>query len=135
MNRGVSIPILPARDLAETRAFYERIGFETLGWWPDEFGSYAILTRSGIEMHFFRDPELKPPKYAHCYWRVDNVDAIYREIRAAGVPEAGTPRATEPEDEPWGMREFILTDPNGNLVRIGQGIGTRANNATDNASS
>jgi uncharacterized glyoxalase superfamily protein PhnB len=25
-------------------------------------------------------------------------------------------------DEPWGMREFTLTDPSGNHVRIGRGI-------------
>jgi catechol 2,3-dioxygenase-like lactoylglutathione lyase family enzyme len=127
---------LPARDLAETRAFYERIGFETLGWWPDEFGGYAILSRDGLEIHFSRYTRLPPlAEYAQCYWRVDNVDLLYREIRSAGVPEHGTPQATLLEDKPWGMREFVLTDPNGNLIRIGQGISTRANDATDNASS
>jgi hypothetical protein len=29
------------------------------------------------------------------------------------------PRLAEPNDEPWGMREFTLTDPSGNLVRVG----------------
>jgi hypothetical protein len=24
------------------------------------------------------------------------------------------------EDKPWGLREFALVDPDGNLVRIGQ---------------
>ena len=28
MEPGISIPILPARDLAETRDFYERLGFQ-----------------------------------------------------------------------------------------------------------
>jgi len=36
------------------------------------------------------------------------------------VAEAGTPRVTAPDDKPWGMREFALSDPNGNLVRVGQ---------------
>ena len=27
MEPGIAIPILPARDLDETRAFYERLGF------------------------------------------------------------------------------------------------------------
>ena len=25
-----------------------------------------------------------------------------------------------PEDRPWGMREFYVMDPNGNLLRFGQ---------------
>jgi len=32
MDPGIAIPILPARDLRETRAFYERLGFAAAGW-------------------------------------------------------------------------------------------------------
>jgi catechol 2,3-dioxygenase-like lactoylglutathione lyase family enzyme len=121
MAKGMAIPILPARDLAETRAFYERLGFETVGWWPDTFGGYAVLTRGGLEMHFFHHAELAPlANYAQCYWRVDDVDTLYRDLGAAGVVEAGVPRRTAPADRPWGMRELALVDPNGNLVRVGQ---------------
>jgi catechol 2,3-dioxygenase-like lactoylglutathione lyase family enzyme len=113
-----AFPILPARDLAATRVFYEHLGFTALGWWPDEFGGYAILARHEIEMHFFRVPELDPLRsYAQCYWRVADVDALYGEVVRAGVP-TGTP----PEDKPWGMREFALSDPNGTLLRLGQSL-------------
>ena len=127
MNPGIAIPILPARDLAETRAFYERLGFEALGWWPDEFGGYAILRRGDLAMHFFRFPELSPlENYAQCYWRVEDVDALYRQAQSAGVPHSGTPRLDAVEDKPWGMREFAIIDPNGNLVRVGQESAGRA---------
>jgi len=53
---------------------------------------------------------------------VVDVDAFYDDIARAKLPSHGIPRVSEPEDRPWGMREFALNDPNGNLVRIGQQI-------------
>ena len=74
-------------------------------------------------MHFFRFPELSPGQnYAQCYWRVEDVDALYRQAQAAGMPDSGTPRLDAVEDKPWGMREFAIIDPNGNLVRVGQAL-------------
>jgi catechol 2,3-dioxygenase-like lactoylglutathione lyase family enzyme len=68
---GIAIPILPARDLGETRRFYEALGFRATGWWPKEFGGYAILVRGDLSMHFFKYGDLSPTEnYAKCYWRV-----------------------------------------------------------------
>lgn len=119
-----AIPILPARSLADTREFYERLGFETVGWWPETFGGYAILVKDDLELHFFHFAELDPTKsYAQCYWRVTDADALYHQMTRTGI------QLTAPEDKPWGMREFAFGDPNGTLVRIGQpmpGRGARA---------
>lgn len=123
MNPGIAIPILPSRDLEETRAFYERLGFHAAGWWPREFGGYAILRRGDLSMHFFAFPEIVPAdNYAQCYWRLQDVDALYEELRVAGLPGSGIPRIDRLENKPWGMREFAVVDPSGNLVRIGQQI-------------
>lgn len=114
-----AFPILPARDLDATRAFYERIGFRTIGWWPDTFGGYAILTTDAMEVHFFRFPQLDPAtSYAQCYWRVADVNALYQAVVRAGMT------APQPQDKPWGMREFALLDPNGTLIRVGQSLPT-----------
>jgi catechol 2,3-dioxygenase-like lactoylglutathione lyase family enzyme len=116
VNLG-AFPILPARDLEATRAFYESIGFRTIGWWPDAFGGYAIVSNDTLELHFFRFPELDvASSYAQCYWRVSDVDALHQAVMSAGVT------ASQPEDKPWGMREFALSDPNGTLVRVGQSL-------------
>jgi catechol 2,3-dioxygenase-like lactoylglutathione lyase family enzyme len=120
MDPGVAIPILPARDLDETRAFYEQLGFQAAGWWPNEFGGYAILRRGDLSMHFFLFADISPDQnYAQCYWRVKDVDGLYAEFHATGLSKSGTPRLQPVEDRPWGMREFSITDPNGNLVRVG----------------
>jgi catechol 2,3-dioxygenase-like lactoylglutathione lyase family enzyme len=127
MEPGIAIPILPARDLDETRAFYERLGFQAAGWWPTEFGGYAILVRGDLSMHFFSFEDISPGKnYAQCYWRVKDVDALYGEFHAAGLSRSGIPRLEPVEDKPWGMREFSIVDPNGNLVRVGRQITSEA---------
>ena len=57
-----------------------------------------------------------------CYWRVRDADQLYEEFARLDLPEKGIPRLTPPADQPWGMREFALVDPSGNLVRIGHDL-------------
>ena len=117
---GIAIPILPARDLVETRAFYEALGFRTTGWWP-EFGGYAAMVRGDVTMHFFAYDDLSPStNYGQCYWRVKDVDSLHSEFATVGLPDSGIPRLDAVENKPWGMREFAIVDPSGNLVRIGR---------------
>lgn len=125
MDPGIAIPILPARNLNETRAFYERLGFQAAGWWPTAFGGYAILRRGDLSMHFFSFANISPAEnYAQCYWRVKDVDALHEEFLATGLPGSGMPRLEPVEDKAWGMREFSVIDPNGNLIRVGRQIAT-----------
>ena len=118
---GIAIPILPARDLVETRAFYEALGFQARGWWPEEFGGYASLVRGDITVHFFAYADVSPyTNYAQCYWRVKDVDSLYAEFQKAELPGSGVPRMDTLHNKPWGMREFAIVDPSGNLIRIGR---------------
>ncbi|MDF1504820.1 VOC family protein [Roseisolibacter sp. H3M3-2] len=118
--REHATPILPARDIREARDFYQRLGF-TAGYFdPDASNGYVILRRGDVDVHFFAHREVEPTtSHAGCYWYVADADAWHREFSALGLPDRGIPRLTAPEDRPWGMREFALVDPNGNLVRVG----------------
>ena len=58
-----------------------------------------------------------------CYIRVSDVESIYRAFALAELPRKGIPRQDALEDKPWGMREFAIVDPDGNLIRIGQTLG------------
>jgi catechol 2,3-dioxygenase-like lactoylglutathione lyase family enzyme len=114
----LAVPILPSRSLSDTVAFYRRLGFEGD---VHEFGDYAILTRGTVELHFFTHRALRPEEsHAGCYLRVRDAAAWHRELSSAQLPLHGIPRMDPPEDKPWGMREFAVVDPDGNLVRIGQ---------------
>jgi uncharacterized cupin superfamily protein len=116
-----AVPILPSRDLRETLAFYERLGFESRGAEPERW-DYLILGRGGIELHVYGDPHVDPlTTAASCYVRVTDADELHRAWDAVGVPrdEATGSRLEPPVDTDYGMREFALVDPSGNLVRVG----------------
>lgn len=121
MSSDLAIPILPARSLEEICAFYRRIGFDSL-----PFGQppqYAILTRGSVELHFALDTRLDPAtSNAMCYLRVADAEQWHREFAIAELPAHGIPRLEPISDRPWGMREFALVDPSGNLLRIGQSL-------------
>jgi catechol 2,3-dioxygenase-like lactoylglutathione lyase family enzyme len=120
-RHDLAIPILPSRNVKDTSDFYHLLGFEG---GQHEFNSdYAILKRGDIELHFFTFKELDPSKsYAGCYLRVQDVESIYACFTAAKLPKFGIPRIDVLEDKPWGLKEFAVVDPSGNLLRIGQVI-------------
>jgi hypothetical protein len=119
-----AVPILPSRNLNETLAFYERLGFQNRGAPPEEW-NYLIIGRGGIELHFFAMPDVDPlTTSAGCYMRVDDADSLYRDWDATGVAterETGS-RLMAPNDTEYGMREFALVDRSGNLIRVGSPI-------------
>ena len=116
-------PILPSRDLDETRSFYEKLGF--VPWFRGQrHADYEIVSRGHLVVHFYAHRELSPStNESGCYWRVRDADRLYAEFAELGLPREGIPRLTRPQNAPWGMREFALVDPSGNLVRIGHDLG------------
>lgn len=115
----LAIPVLPSRSIPDTVSFYKSLGFEG---GPHDFNKdYAILTRKGIEIHFFKHRELNPwASSAGCYIRVSEVDPFYQSCLNLALPATGIPRLDPLENKPWGLREFSVVDVDGNLIRIGQ---------------
>lgn len=116
---GRAIPILPSLDLDQTLAFYERLGF-AVRFRQTEPDVYAIVRRGEIEIHFWGCAERYIAEHSACYIRVSDADALHEEYRRHGIE-----RLPPVEDKPWGMREFHLIDPSGNLIRIGHPLGAR----------
>lgn len=121
MAEECAVPILPSRDLRETLAFYERLGFENRGAPPEEW-DYLIVGRGGIELHFIAAPDTDPlTTAASCFVHVVDADGLFDEWQQAGVAadaETGS-RLQPPMDTDYGMREFALVDRSGNLIRVG----------------
>ncbi len=116
-----TVPILPSRDLRETLAFYDRLGFENRGAPPEEW-DYLIIGRGGLELHFYSAPEVDPLATAcSCFAFVDDAQALYDEWAALGIlpDEATGSRLVAPVDTDYGMREFAVVDRSGNLLRVG----------------
>ena len=116
-----AVPILPSRDLEETLAFYARLGFESAGAPPEQFG-YVILARGDLELHFYLDPDVDPlSTAASCYCYVDDARALHAEWATQVTPDPPTgSRIVPPEDrEDYEMCEFAVVDRSGNLIRVG----------------
>jgi hypothetical protein len=106
---------LPARDFAETEAFYAALGF--VAEFRDE--GWMILCRGPLEIEFFPFADLDPwtSSFSACV-RVADVDGLHAAWKQAALPLAGIPRLTPPRNEPWGLRQANLIDCNGSLLRI-----------------
>lgn len=116
MNLTSACPILPSRDLAATRSFWERLGFNALSTYHD----YLILARESVELHFFSAPNhVAAECYAGAYLRLNDPSTLDAEWGSLGLPETGIPRLLRVEGKPWGMRELAVLDPDGNLIRVG----------------
>jgi hypothetical protein len=120
-KREYAVPILPSRDLRETLAFFERLGFQNQAF-PPEVRDYIILARGRIQLHLLAAPTTDPlANTASCYVFVadaDRVNADWREIGVAADPDTGS-RLEAPMNTDYGMREFVVIDPSGNHVRVG----------------
>jgi len=109
-----AVPTLPMRDSAETRAFYEKLGFVCAHEHepPDLF---LFMIRDGIRLQFFEGSGIDGSIKDHsCYIYVDDLQGTYRTFAEAKVG-----RLMPIEMKPWGSKEFVLVDINGNLLRVG----------------
>jgi catechol 2,3-dioxygenase-like lactoylglutathione lyase family enzyme len=102
------VPILPVSDLARAMDFYRSLGFSAADY--DGRGNYAFLSRDALRMHLRAAPDLVA---GH------NTSGVYFYLadRAAGVSILSPLAPRE-----WHMNEFILSDPDGNLLRFGEDI-------------
>ena len=106
--------VFPVVDVESAAAFYERLGFEV-----ERFDDgYAWVRHAGEEvLHLQLVTDLDPTSnHAAGYFHVADADSWHEAWSAAGA---------DPEpvaDQPWGMREFRLVDPSGNLLRVGQNL-------------
>lgn len=108
---------LPARNMDETAASYEALGF-TVGFKDD---GWMIVNRGKLELEFFPHEELNPRTscFSACF-RVDDLDALYADFAKLGLPTDcwSMPRLDGPPKlEPFGLRMFALIDLNGSLLR------------------
>lgn len=104
--------MLASADIPAAVDWYrDRLGFEARMTGPD----YGIVTRDDIELHFWPCQDRSIAESTSAYLRVDHVDGLHASFE--GAREGG--RISEVADRAWGMREFYVWDPDGNLLRFG----------------
>jgi hypothetical protein len=124
-----TIPILPCRSLPPVLDFYTALGFEVT-YEQRSPNPYAVVERGGVELQFFAMKHYEPThSISTCYVMTDDVDGLYEAFRAGlkaaygRIPTRGLPRVGSLRDMSYGVRQFLMTDPGGNCVRVGQRTG------------
>jgi catechol 2,3-dioxygenase-like lactoylglutathione lyase family enzyme len=113
-----AVAIVPVRDVAETIRFYTDIlGFE--GQVLAEDDSYGSVQRGGAAMDLLATDDADALKatatnIALAVW-VEGLDDLYAELKSKldTLPKG---RVRPPFDQPYGVREFHVKDPDGCLL-------------------
>ncbi|HEY4354464.1 MAG TPA: VOC family protein [Acidobacteriaceae bacterium] len=117
MNFPAAVPEIPVENIDRAVAWYTgTLGF-TFGW-GDEQGGIAGISRGNCRL-FLTNCEFRK-RYGNAipilFWLNLNskaeVDELFEEWRTAGAKIV-----SEPEDKPWKLREFMIADIDGNLIR------------------
>lgn len=110
------VPILPVRAMARSVAFYGSLGFLVERY--EEGDEYAFANRDEVQLHLRLAPDLvdgQNPSGVYFYLAQGTAASLEAEFRAAGVPILSTLGVRE-----WKMNEFMVSDPDGNLLRFGE---------------
>ncbi len=105
-----AIPQLPVRNVTAAQAYYRDVLGFAIDWTWGE-GGYGSVSRDGTTIYLCSsDGPFEP------VWLVipsSEVDALCARWRANGAVIV-----SEPEDKPWGSREFTVADLDGHLLRV-----------------
>jgi catechol 2,3-dioxygenase-like lactoylglutathione lyase family enzyme len=104
-------PILASADLDRTCVYYQSLGFELV----ERHEGYLVMHSGASELHF--STPAGPPTTGGAFVHVADAARLWKRLRQDGVDDLGPL-----QDQPWGLREFVATDPDGNRIRIGSGL-------------
>ena len=116
------IPHFYVENMAAALAFYTGVLDFELG--PGETSEDWVisLVRDEAELMLTRLQGDQVPG-ANCYVLVDDVDALFAAWARRGLDQSHrieSPVHLSPVDQSWGTREYYVTDPDGNTLRIVQ---------------
>ena len=112
-------PVYPVTDVGKAIEWYQRVfRFEARLVNPpdDPVPVYAVLYRDDVTLHLLRAEEaphgLAAPVQAQ-FWVSSDVDLLFERAESLGVKVL-----QRPDDRPWGHRDFMVADPDGNVVWV-----------------
>ena len=109
------MPIFSVSDLQASLRFYlEVLRFEKRWEWGDP-PDYACVALGDAELFLCQGGQGHGGTWVYLF--VDRIDSYCGEIR-----DRGAEIVCGPTDEPWGMREIQVRDPDGHVLRIGTSL-------------
>lgn len=107
-------PIVDVVSVERSIDYYTgKLGFERRWEWPDEEPDKTFAAVANGEVTIFLAETEPPIRPVWIFYDVNSADAVH-----AAYVEAGVTILEAPNDKPWGSREFLVADPDGNVLRI-----------------
>ncbi|MDH4390467.1 MAG: VOC family protein [Aquabacterium sp.] len=104
-------------DLPRALAFYVGVlGFDTV-FENGEPVAFVILEKQGAELHLQLDPQHRASTHNVAHLMVNDAAALHGHLVAHGTPIVKALR-----DADYGLRTFVLADPDGNRIDVGQNL-------------
>jgi len=109
---------VPSKDFSLSKQFYLDLGFKL----ASEGGGVAYFHFEQVSflLQDFCAENLAENFMMHLL--VQDVEAWWQQVAETGVVEKYGVKIWPIQLQPWGMRDFCLTDPSGVLWRIGQNV-------------
>ncbi|HWA93560.1 MAG TPA: VOC family protein [Terracidiphilus sp.] len=126
-----AVPEIPVKNIDAAVAYYrERLGF-TLDWGGEELG-LAGISRGHCRM-FLANAEFRAERGNAApvliWLNLDSKEEVNELFREWTVSMAKL--MSSPETKPWGLHEFTVADPDGNLFRVFYDCGTAEKGASN----
>jgi len=108
---------IPVTDMTRALDFYTRVMGMTETFQNGNPVGFAILKRDKGELHLSLDRNHKATTTNVCHLLISNARAFHDHCVNAGVRIVKGLR-----DQTYGLRAFVIADPDGNRIDIGQPI-------------
>lgn len=104
----MAIPILPSADLDRTAQFYRALGLAEV----ERHEGYLLMHAGAVELHFTSGED--SPSRSQAFLHVSDAASLWKRLKSQEVAGLGPL-----EDQDYGLREFLVIDPDGNRIRVG----------------
>ena len=118
MIQHISAVTFAVHDMARSIGFYRRLGFELL--YGDDRAEFSSMKAGEAFVNLSADPRYEHRWWGRAIFRVDDVDAHYRALKAQGL------ELESPRDAAWGERFFHITDPDGHELSFAELLQVRS---------
>jgi catechol 2,3-dioxygenase-like lactoylglutathione lyase family enzyme len=112
---GRVAPTIPVTDIDHALRFYRDVlGFD-LAFTNGNPVSFAVIQQGDAQLHLSVQPGKAGSTHAHIM--VDDLDGIHDALRQGGIPIRQPPTV-----QPWGLRDLVVADPDGNSFEIAEPV-------------